>query len=190
MLRACFAAKSRVSKIVRFSSNFDSLGRTPIITIIHTRGNIGYAPVSFDAYSTYYGPYFSDTFDITHRLSLTVGGCLNAAMVEMTDQLGTSPDLNGNHTFTRFNPVFGFTYSNRAPTSLNNVGIANQPTDHRIEMPLQPFSEYGGGEVQDAVTHILDMITNMHCLVYRSTERHRIAYLNEAAQTFKLDERE
>ncbi len=56
----------------------------------------------------------------------------------MADQLGTSPDLNGSHTFQRFNPVAGLTYkiapwvtayggyaeANRAPTPLE-LGCAN-----------------------------------------------------------------
>ncbi len=106
--------------------------------IIHTAGNIGYSPVSLAARNTYYGLYATDTFDITSRLSATVGGRFNLAQVKMADQLGTSPELNGSHTFQRFNPVAGLTYkiapwitayggyaeANRAPTPLE-LGCAN-----------------------------------------------------------------
>ena len=106
--------------------------------IIHTGGDIGYSPVSLDARNTYYGLYFTDTLDITSRLSATIGGRFNLAKVKMADQLGTSPDLNGSHTFQRFNPVAGLTYkiapwvtayggyaeANRAPTPLE-LGCAN-----------------------------------------------------------------
>ena len=61
-------------------------------------------------------------------VSLTLGGRLNVAKIRLRDQIGTS--LNGNHTFTRFNPTAGVTYkvtpdisvyagyaeANRAPT--------------------------------------------------------------------------
>jgi iron complex outermembrane receptor protein len=105
---------------------------------IHTAGNIGYAPVMLNARNTYYGLYARDTFDITSKLSVTAGGRLNVAQISMTDQLGTSPDLNGSHSFSRFNPMIGLAYmfnprvsahavyseSNRAPTPLE-LGCAN-----------------------------------------------------------------
>jgi iron complex outermembrane receptor protein len=106
--------------------------------LIHTGGNIGYSPVDLDAGNTYYGLYATDTFDVTDRLSATFGGRFNLARITMSDALGTSPDLNGNHTFQRFNPVAGLTYkiapwvtayggyaeANRAPTPLE-LGCAN-----------------------------------------------------------------
>ena len=107
--------------------------------IIHTRGNIGFAPVSLAAWQTYYGAYFNETFDITNRLSVSGGGRYNIAQIAMSDLLGTSPDLNAQYTFERFNPVTGFTYkilpelmtfyagyseANRAPTPLE-LGCSN-----------------------------------------------------------------
>jgi iron complex outermembrane receptor protein len=107
--------------------------------IVHTAGNIGFAPVSLAAWNTYYGIYANDTFDITNRLSVTAGGRYNIAQISMTDLNGTSPDLNGQYTFERFNPVVGFTYkilpelmtfyagyseANRAPTPLE-LGCSN-----------------------------------------------------------------
>lgn len=105
---------------------------------IQTAGNIGYAPVMLNARNTYYGLYARDTFDITSKLSVTAGGRLNVAQISMTDQLGNSPDLNGSHSFSRFNPLIGLAYmfnprvsahavyseSNRAPTPLE-LGCAN-----------------------------------------------------------------
>ncbi len=107
--------------------------------IIHTAANLGFSPVSLDAQNTYYGVYANETFDVTTRLSLTAGGRYNVAKIAMNDLLGTSPDINGNYTFSRFNPVLGFTYkilpelmsfyagyseANRAPTPLE-LGCAN-----------------------------------------------------------------
>jgi outer membrane receptor protein involved in Fe transport len=54
--------------------------------------------------------YLSNTIDLTDRLSLTVSGRLNDTSVELEDQLGERPELNGKHGFNRFNPAIGLTY--------------------------------------------------------------------------------
>jgi iron complex outermembrane receptor protein len=107
--------------------------------IVRTGGNIGFAPVSLGGWNTYYGAYFNETFDVTNRLSVTGGGRYNIAQIALSDLLGTSPDLNGQYTFERFNPVVGLTYkilpelmtfyagyseANRAPTPLE-LGCSN-----------------------------------------------------------------
>ena len=58
----------------------------------------------------YYGLYFSDTFDLTERLTLTAGGRYNYARIEIKDQSGQAPDLNGTNQYVRFNPAGGATY--------------------------------------------------------------------------------
>ena len=82
--------------------------------------------------------YFTDTFDITERLAATAGGRYNVAKISVLDVMGSSPDLNSDSTFSRFNPVVGATYkiapwitvygsyseSNRAPTPLE-LGCSN-----------------------------------------------------------------
>ncbi|HEX3993078.1 MAG TPA: TonB-dependent receptor, partial [Acetobacteraceae bacterium] len=86
------------------------------------------APVRLSVTTAYYGVYFTDTFDITSRLSANVSGRFNAEQIDLDDLLGTG--LSGNHSYTRFNPGAGLTYrvipgfgvyasyseSNRAPT--------------------------------------------------------------------------
>jgi iron complex outermembrane receptor protein len=86
------------------------------------------APVDLKTRNTYYGFYLTDTIDLTTRLSVTAGGRFNLAQIKLLDQIGT--DLNGSHSFSRFNPVIGATYkltpnvtvyagyseANRAPT--------------------------------------------------------------------------
>jgi outer membrane receptor protein involved in Fe transport len=87
-------------------------------------------PVSLRATNQYTGLYALDTFDVTSAFSITAGGRFNVAQIDLQDQLGTA--LNGNETYTRFNPVVGGTYkiapgltayagyseANRAPTPL------------------------------------------------------------------------
>lgn len=88
------------------------------------------SPRSLTTTNDYYGLYFTDTFDVNDRLSLTVGGRYNFARVTLEDQTGEDPFLNGSHTYQRFNPMGGATYqlskglsfytsyaeANRAPT--------------------------------------------------------------------------
>ena len=93
-------------------------------------------PVSLRATNAYTGLYALDTYDVTNALSLTAGGRLNVAHIQLQDQLGGG--VNGNYTFERFNPMIGATYkitseitayggyseANRAPTPLE-LGCAN-----------------------------------------------------------------
>ncbi len=97
---------------------------------------VSIGPVDLRTTNQYTGLYALDTFDVTNAFSLTGGGRFNVANISLQDQIGTS--LNGNDTFTRFNPVIGGTYkitpeltayagyseANRAPTPLE-LGCAN-----------------------------------------------------------------
>ncbi|HEU0061730.1 MAG TPA: TonB-dependent receptor [Hyphomicrobiaceae bacterium] len=91
-------------------------------------GDVEVTPVDLVVRTSYYGLYFMNTLDVTDRLAVTVGGRYNLANIKLEDQRGE--DLNGDHTFQRFNPLIGATYkllpgltayagyseSNRAPT--------------------------------------------------------------------------
>jgi outer membrane receptor protein involved in Fe transport len=93
-------------------------------------------PVSLHTVNQYTGFYVLDTFDVTNAFSITGGGRYNIANISLQDQLGTA--LNGNDTYTRFNPTIGGTYkitsgvtayagyseANRAPTPLE-LGCAD-----------------------------------------------------------------
>ncbi|HEX3863721.1 MAG TPA: TonB-dependent receptor [Stellaceae bacterium] len=86
-------------------------------------------PVRLNTTNSYFGLYASDTFDVTSRLSLTIGGRYNLALIHLSDQIGTA--LNGNNRYARLNPAAGATYkltpditgyvgyaeANRAPTA-------------------------------------------------------------------------
>lgn len=91
---------------------------------------VSIGPVSLRTTNRYTGIYALDTFDVTNAFSISAGGRFNYANIVLQDQIGT--DLNGNHTFSRFNPMIGGTYkitpgltayagyseANRAPTPL------------------------------------------------------------------------
>jgi outer membrane receptor protein involved in Fe transport len=64
--------------------------------------------------------YFTDTIDLTEQLSLTVSGRYNNTAVDLADQSGERPELNGEHDFDRFNPAVGITY--QATEQINLYG--------------------------------------------------------------------
>ena len=108
--------------------------------------------------------YFTDTINVTGRLSLTVSGRFNTSNVDLADHSGDRPELNGNHDFARFNPAAGVTYnisqglnlyggyseSSRAPTPIelacnehvfdlavrNAIGAGTDPADVNFECRL------------------------------------------------------
>lgn len=54
------------------------------------------------------GIYATNTFSITPQLGLTLSGRYNKTEIALRDQIGV--ELNGDHTFDRFNPAAGLTY--------------------------------------------------------------------------------
>jgi outer membrane receptor protein involved in Fe transport len=97
---------------------------------------VSIGPVDLRTTSQYTGLYALDTFDVTNALSITGGGRFNVADIRLEDQIGSA--LNGQDTYTRFNPIIGATYkitsdltayagyseANRAPTPLE-LGCAD-----------------------------------------------------------------
>ena len=97
---------------------------------------VSIGPVALRTTSQYGGLYALDTFDVTNALSITGGGRFNVANIRLEDQIGSA--LNGQDTYTRFNPIVGATYkitsgltayagyseANRAPTPLE-LGCAD-----------------------------------------------------------------
>jgi iron complex outermembrane recepter protein len=59
----------------------------------------------------YYGIYFTDTLSVRDDLHLTLSGRYNHAKIKIEDQTGLEPQLNGKHTFSRFNPAVGVNYN-------------------------------------------------------------------------------
>jgi iron complex outermembrane recepter protein len=56
------------------------------------------------------GVYLTDTFDITEQLSATVAGRYQHVGIAIRDRSGQTPELNGNHDFSRFSPAAGLTF--------------------------------------------------------------------------------
>ena len=108
------------------------------------------------------GIYATNTFSITPQLGLTLSGRYNRTDVVLRDQIGV--ELNGDHTFNRFNPAVGLTYqvysglslyssyseSSRVPTpveltcadpeapcKLPNAFVADPPLDQVVTKTLE-----------------------------------------------------
>ncbi|WP_083615333.1 TonB-dependent receptor domain-containing protein [Paraburkholderia sp. SOS3] len=104
-----------------------------------------------------YGIYFTNTFSFTDEWSLTLAGRYNWARTRIGDESGIQPLLDGNHTFSRFNPAVGinwnptssftayFTYNEgmRTPTSIelacaDPTAPCSLPNDFIADPSLKP----------------------------------------------------
>jgi iron complex outermembrane receptor protein len=104
-----------------------------------------------------YSIYFTNTLELTDRLALTVSGRYNHTRIELADQSGERPELNGKHTFRRFNPAVGLTFqaadwvnlyggyseSSRAPTPIE------LSCNEEIFTLAQRFAEEAGEDPDD-----------------------------------------
>ncbi|ADE14928.1 TonB-dependent receptor [Nitrosococcus halophilus Nc 4] len=90
---------------------------TEMAQFTESRGTRGLGPVVADTLvsvninSRTYSFFFTDTFSLTEALAVTFSGRYNHTEIELSDQLGTA--LNGEHSFSRFNPAVGLTYAFR-----------------------------------------------------------------------------
>jgi iron complex outermembrane receptor protein len=91
------------------------------------------APIGLGARTLYFGIYATDTFDVTPRLALTMGGRFNFAQLDLADERGNDPALNGSHSYVRFNPSIGGTYK----LTPNVTFFANYSEANRAPTPLE-----------------------------------------------------
>lgn len=83
--------------------------------------------------SRYYGLYLTDTLSLTETVAITASGRFNRAQVKVDDRSGLNPAVNGNHTFNRFNPALGVTYS----PSGSYTSYANYSEGMRAPTPVE-----------------------------------------------------
>ncbi len=81
----------------------------------------------------YYALYVTDTLSATERMDVTLAGRYNYAQVNIRDLTGNTPALDGNNTFSRFNPAVGLTY--RAADAM--TGYASYNEGMRIPSPVE-----------------------------------------------------
>ena len=80
---------------------------TPFDPAIFITAPLATAPRNLTTQNDYVGVYFSDTLDLTSRLSWTVGRPLNFARLSLLDNTGNFPEIDGAHIYERFNPMSG-----------------------------------------------------------------------------------
>ncbi len=84
----------------------------------------GEAFTGLETSSSTTGFYLSNTFTLGKRTTLTASGRYNRTHVVLEDQI--DDDLDGDHTFQRFNPALGFTVGTEAATLYASYSEANR----------------------------------------------------------------
>ena len=77
--------------------------------------------------------YFMDALDVTERFTFTFGGRYNNTSVRLRDRSGERPELNGDHSFSRFNPTVGGTFDFTDDTN----GYASYSESSRAPTPIE-----------------------------------------------------
>lgn len=153
-------------------------------------------PVGVNTTNDYGGVYFSNITDVTDQLTVTLQGRYNIAKVRLRDQIGT--DLNGNHSFERFNPGAGAAYklfgdylsvyggyveANRAPTpaelscaddtrpcSLTNFFVGDPPLKQVVARTIE-------GGVRGRVADFYDGALNWRAGYFRTRSDDDILFI-------------
>jgi outer membrane receptor protein involved in Fe transport len=94
---------TQATQLAEFEDSRATMGTGPYVpnTDAKTRNETG-------------GLYFQDTFSFNEKWSMTLAGRYNWAKATIGDESGLQPLLDGQHTFSRFNPAVGFNWN---PTS-------------------------------------------------------------------------
>ena len=81
-----------------------------------------------------FGIYFSESFDITEKLTATVASRYNHISIQMANQFIDGEDkLSGEHSFDRFNPSGGLTYQ-----MLDNLNLyGGYSESSRVPTPME-----------------------------------------------------
>lgn len=149
---AYFSGESTFNSVLELS-NIDPLTR--VTTGLGTGTFVDEAATAIATQTRSYSVYLSNTLDLDERLALTFSARLNDTEVDLRDQSGARPELNGNHNFTRINPALGLTWqvsdnhnlyanisqSSRAPTPIElacNEGVFDLAVYYAIERGEDP----------------------------------------------------
>ncbi|MFX1738237.1 TonB-dependent receptor [Paraburkholderia sp. A1RI_3L] len=95
------------------NSHYTSSSQDAAFTSTRATVGIGDFALQTDArtHSANYGVYFSDTLSLTKQWALTLAGRYNWASATIGDESGIQPQLDGHHTFSRFNPAVGINWN-------------------------------------------------------------------------------
>ena len=160
--------------------------------VIHTLGNLGYAPANLGATTTYYGLYAVDALDVTDALTVTAGFRLNSAKIDTSDRSARAAELNGSHGYSHVNPLAGLTYkiadgmsffggysqANRIPTPLElDCASATQPCLLEGSLVADPALKQVVSQTGEAGLRgsLAGLELERQCVPDRQQQRHRLA---------------
>ncbi len=86
--------------------------------------------VRLDVDTRSYSAYLSDRYSLTEQIDVTASVRYNHTSIQLQDQTGMAPELNGSHSFNRVNPAAGISYQPLAGLTLfgNYSESARAPT--------------------------------------------------------------
>lgn len=140
--------------------------------------------------------YFTDTLAVTNALSVTVAGRYDHSRIENRDALtpgGGTGSLDGDHTFSRFNPSLGVSYavspalsfygsysqSSRAPSSVE-LGCADPESPCRLPNAMAgdpPLEQVVTGTWEAGTRGILHDIITWNAGLFRADNRDDILFV-------------
>ncbi|NMM28901.1 MAG: TonB-dependent receptor [Glaciimonas sp.] len=141
--------------------------------------------------------FVSDTLSLNDKWSVTSAGRYNYARVNISDQTGLQPLLNGKNTFTRFNPGVGLTYNPiptltayttynegmRTPTAIELAcadpgAPCSLPNNFIADPPLKPVIARTG---EFGVRGKLGTVTNWSASVFRTQLDNDIQFISSSS---------
>jgi outer membrane receptor protein involved in Fe transport len=156
---------------------------------------VGEAFTGLLASTTSTGLYVSNTFALGERATLTASGRYNRTHVVLEDQLGD--ELNGDHTFQRFNPALGLTIGNGGLTFYTGYSEANR-TPSPVELTCAdetdpcrlPNAFLADPPLEQVVAKTLEAgvrgtagATRWHAGLFRTTNEDDILFISAGALT-------
>jgi iron complex outermembrane receptor protein len=150
-----------------------------------------------DTRTHYYGAYIADTFNLTSLWTLTASGRYNYAQVRIADRTGEAPALNGDNSFSRFNPAVGVNFNPtpnltayasynegmRAPTAIELTcadpdAPCKLPNDFLADPPLH---EVISKTVEVGARGTLGKLTRWSASIYRTRLENDIEFISSGA---------
>jgi len=157
----------------------------------------GEAFVRLRALNSNLGVFVSDVWQAGERLSLTAAGRYNRAEIKLIDK-GEDGDLDGDHHYTRFNPLLGATYDIRRGMTLfasaSEASRAPTPVELTCADPDDPCrlpnSFVGDPPLKQVVTRSFEFglrgdagTLHWNTAFYRSLSRDDIVFITDGSMT-------
>ncbi|MFL6603701.1 MAG: TonB-dependent receptor [Steroidobacteraceae bacterium] len=150
-----------------------------------------------DTHTHYYGAFIADTFNLNSFWTLTASGRYNYARVRIGDRTAEAPLLNGESSFSRFNPAVGVNFNPtqtltayasynegvRAPTAIELTcadpdAPCKLPNDFLADPPLH---EVVSKTVELGGRGVLGKIVRWSASVYRTRLENDIEFISSGA---------